>query len=332
MWLAWVQDYLSHTLCAAELNIDLLKQFSEMFDGFGNFAFGLTSRHVHNDWNALQVLDNQILEQIKYYKEEGNTMFILFGDHGSRAGGLRESLQGKLEERLPFLSITLPSSFKRSYPKFYNAMKYNSELLTTYFDVHATFRHILTYPSLPDTSVRGQSLFTKLPLNRTCASEGIEEHWCTCMAYKDVAISKPIVQKVALEMVKFMNSLVSQLNETKEICAAMKLERVFQAGVHLPNKKLQQFKNTKRDDVCDSCGVILDDKINADEADIKNYQLILTVLPSHGKFEINAKVDSEGVITVDPLISRINMYRDQPKCIATKYPHLRPFCYCLKNI
>jgi len=325
MWLAWNQDYHPYWLCSVEQNMEILREFSNMFERYGRFAFGLSSQYLHDRWNNLQVLDDAIVKQINYYKNEGNTMFVLLGDHGSRAGELRESLQGMLEERLPFLSITFPRWFKYKYPQLFDTLKHNRDLLITYFDVYATFRHILTYPLPPGPDVGGQSLFTRLPLNRTCASEGIAEHWCACLAYQDVSVEDPIVQRIGREIVSYMNRLLVE----QKSCAHINLERVLKAGVQIPNEKLQKFKDTKRDEVCDSCGVVLDESVETHKASIKTYQLVLTASPSGGKFEGNANVNSRGEITVDPLISRTNFYGDQPKCIATTFPHLRPFCYCL---
>eukprot|EP00111_Clytia_hemisphaerica_P010755 TCONS_00031414-protein len=331
MWLGWVQDYNHKHLCGAEQNIGLLKQFDEMFRYYGRFAFALTAKFCHDDPNTLQLMDQQTLDLIKYYKKEDNTIFILFGDHGSRAGKLRETLQGKLEERIPFLAMVVPSWLKVKHPEIHSALRYNTRAFTTYFDINAMFRHIVSYPKLPGPEVKGRSLFTRLPLNRTCASEGVEEHWCPCLTYKRISTTDENVNKIAQELIKFINKLYSHLNKERQTCATLKLDHIESAGLSTPNEKVQRFKNTKRDHVCDSCGVVLDSSmdIKQDKLAIKSYQLVFMVKPSGGKFEANAKMDSSGKITVDPLISRINMYRDQPKCIAATHPHLRPYCYCV---
>lgn len=73
-----------------------------------------------------------------------NTLLIIFADHGARFSGLRKTIQGKLEERFPFMSITTPKWFPGKYPDLYNNLVHNSRVLTSPFDVYATFRHIPT--------------------------------------------------------------------------------------------------------------------------------------------------------------------------------------------
>lgn len=56
---------------------------------------------------------------------------------------VRNSLQGKLEERLPFFSFIFPEAFKKRYSKEYAQFKENTNRLVTPFDVHETFLDIL---------------------------------------------------------------------------------------------------------------------------------------------------------------------------------------------
>lgn len=56
---------------------------------------------------------------------------------------IRETIQGKQEERLPFFSFAFPESFKKRFSQEYENFVKNSERLTTPFDIHATLKHIL---------------------------------------------------------------------------------------------------------------------------------------------------------------------------------------------
>ena len=175
---------------------------------------------------------------LKYYKHEGNTIFVLFGDHGSRAGALRETVQGKMEEQIPFLSISLPSWFKNKHPEFYKSMQRNTRRLTTYYDVFAMFRHVLTYPELPKgPEILGQSLFTDIPLNRTCASVGIKNHICSCFNYQNVLPNDKEAVMVTNAIINYMNQLFSFLNNKQKTCALLELKEIKSAGVNIPNNK-----------------------------------------------------------------------------------------------
>ena len=53
------------------------------------------------------------------------------------------TVQGKLEERLPMMSLTFPDAFKREHADLFENLVKNSDRLTTPFDLHETFLHLL---------------------------------------------------------------------------------------------------------------------------------------------------------------------------------------------
>lgn len=61
----------------------------------------------------------------------------------NRFAEVRNTLQGKLEERLPFFSFIFPEAFKKRYRKEYLQFKKNLHRLATPFDVHETFMDLL---------------------------------------------------------------------------------------------------------------------------------------------------------------------------------------------
>lgn len=75
------------------------------------------------------------------------TESILFGCNHvidfPRFAEVRKTLQGKLEERLPFFSFIFPEEFKQRYSKEYVRFKQNVKRLATPFDVHETFLDLL---------------------------------------------------------------------------------------------------------------------------------------------------------------------------------------------
>ena len=59
--------------------------------------------------------DQDFFDFLQYLKTNGhlnNTLLIVMGDHGSRYSEVRQTTQGKLEERLPMMSLTFPDNFK----------------------------------------------------------------------------------------------------------------------------------------------------------------------------------------------------------------------------
>ena len=89
---------------------------------------------------------------------------------------IRDSLQGKLEERLPFMSLLFPTSFKEKYPLQFAQLRANEERLTTPLDLHATLKDIVALDGKPSTILspkdgthpKGISLFKSIPAARTC--------------------------------------------------------------------------------------------------------------------------------------------------------------------
>lgn len=69
--------------------------------------------------------------------------FLLCNSLCFRFADVRNTLQGKLEERLPFFSFAFPDAFKKRYHKEYIVFRNNLNRLVTPFDVHETFLDIL---------------------------------------------------------------------------------------------------------------------------------------------------------------------------------------------
>lgn len=65
-----------------------------------------------------------------------------------RFATVRNTLQGKLEERLPFFSFVFPDWFKAKYSQQYQNFRDNLNTLSTPFDVHATLEDILSKSSI----------------------------------------------------------------------------------------------------------------------------------------------------------------------------------------
>ena len=93
---------------------------------------------------------------------------------------LRATEQGKFEERLPFVAVRVPDSFKERYPHAAANLRLNADRLTTPFDLHETLLDVLDMERPRNVTAgrpRGYSLFQDIPDNRTCADAAIEPHW-----------------------------------------------------------------------------------------------------------------------------------------------------------
>ena len=311
-------------------SISYTKCFYDQYKDVKKFSLTSIARLSHNSLNKVQLMDKDLANFFLHMKEMGHldhTMVIVFGDHGPRMSDARSSLAGKIEERQAFLSIIVPSWFKTEHKAAYNAMLNNTNIMTSHFDLYGTIKHVLTNPDVPKVRT-GQSLFVPIDSEkRNCKTAGVADHWCPCLGYKNVSIGDPFVRRLADKGVHFMNGLVSASAIPRTNCMQLELDKLIRAGTLGHNWKMESFRKTKGNSRCDSCMLVF--KKEKTKSPI-TYELVFTVKPSGGMYELSVRVNGEE-ISVDPNISRINRYGDQPKCIAAEFPHLRKYCYCKKQ-
>ena len=169
-------------------------------------------------------------------------------DHGARFSDVRQLVQGRYEERLPYVGMLFPWSFHQKYPTLIRIFKDNVKSLTTGFDLHATLKHLLELNSHGNDvfkTLHGTSLFSPIPVNRTCAEATIEPHWCSCLDWRKVKNNSEIALKATEHVIQHINDHV--IRSTAK-CQILKLKSLDSASVFLPNKKLLQFKGTKIQD------------------------------------------------------------------------------------
>ena len=313
------------------VSLEYLLSFFRAYKDKPKFSLITHSAISHDDQNAIGYVDNDlksILETLEKESFLNNTLLIIFGDHGARFSDLRKTIQGKLEERLPFMSITLPKWFTEKYPGLYSNLVQNSKVLTTPFDVYATLRHILSYPSYPSEITTGQSLFKRIDGNsRTCTNAGVEEHWCPCLNLEEVSTDEPLTRKLAEFVVKFMNNLMFQNAQLEKLCHKHVLKEIKSAFRDMPSEQMQLFLKSQRDSECDSCGLIYGDKSTNTLVHDTLYQLQFTTNPNEGFYEASIKL-KKGVPSLAGDVSRIDAYKNQPYCILEKFPLLLKYCYC----
>ena len=316
---------------AHNISLEYVLSFFRAYKDKPKFSLVTHADISHDDQNTIGYVDDDFKSNLQVLEKENflnNTLLIIFGDHGARFSDLRKTIQGKLEERLPFMSITLPEWFIEKYPDLHSNLVHNSKVLTTPFDVYATLRHLLSYPSYPSGITTGQSLFNKIDEDsRTCENAGVEEHWCPCLNLEDISTDEPLIKKLADFVVTHMNSLIFQKYQLGKLCRKLVLKEINSAFRDMPSEKMQLFAESRRDSDCDSCGLLFGDKSTNTLVDDTLYQLQFVTSPNEGFYEASIKL-KKGVPSLAGDISRIDAYKDQPYCIAEKFPLLRKYCYC----
>ena len=320
-----------------EVHLDLVKEFFESYPDKRKFAFTFQAEMTHGDCSLLQHFDDKVYKTLMDLEQKGhldNTLVILMGDHGARFSNFRAVEQGKLEERMPMMSVRLPPWFRQQYPEEMHNIKTNSKRLTSPFDIHATLMDLIEFkeefpgntgPHYERTKEqygeRGMSLLRPIPENRTCAQASIEPHWCACLQWTVIPSDYPIIKNISKTFLDHVKKLIKNVNT---LCHDLEIERVSKAVKFVPNQNLLKFKGN-----ADSDGFVpvMSDKVNVQNA---FYQLTLNTKPGGGQFEVTVtyKYETKEFILKTSDISRINKYGNDPSCIADKHPHLRQFCYC----
>lgn len=232
---------------AFKRRFNYLKSFYKGYADILKFSFSFLCLG-HEDFNDIGYAESDLIDLIQYFRAHGNvlnnTMLVLFGDHGTRWGDIRSTLIGELEERLPLISITLPSWFQRKYPSFVEKLKINTERLTTPYDVHATIKHLLSYPQRPNATL-GKSLFEEIELSRTCETASIPDHFCTCLNWKSVDTKDKHIVSSAVAAVEKINQLVGG-KELSNKCERLTL-KVIKAALNVDtNKAVKNYSGNKK--------------------------------------------------------------------------------------
>jgi hypothetical protein len=135
------------------------------------------------------------------------------------------------------------------------------------------------------------SLFEEIPINRSCSTEGISEHWCACTQH----IRIHNLQNIS----SFANFIVSEVNQL-----------LTPVSTHCKKLELDQILS------------VFERKTVDDE---KYYIISISVRPSRAIFEATIFLSNNQMRIVGE-ISRINEYGSQSNCINNSF--LQKYCYC----
>uniref|UniRef100_A0A0K8TC27 Uncharacterized protein n=1 Tax=Lygus hesperus TaxID=30085 RepID=A0A0K8TC27_LYGHE len=292
---------------------------------FGLFWFNGVS---HDYLNLPRIGDTLFRGMLDKLKEEGalkSTVLIGLSDHGIRWGDFRQTFQGFLEERLPLATIVLPESFMAKYPEDVESLTLNSRRLSTPFDIYKTLLDILykKYQSIPNNYTdepnrihfnphfkergHGISLFSKIPVNRTCTTAGIPPEWCACSTLQVVPTNITFAKRLARIAVKSINRRLRNATQ----CELLTLETVNAVWEDIPATLDVQSQYLFSD-----------------------YVVNFETSPGRGRFEarlrvrgsIDERMKPKSIIRLIGFISRLNMYKKDSYCVGA--PLLKLYCYC----
>ncbi|KAA3671684.1 uncharacterized protein DEA37_0008294 [Paragonimus westermani] len=351
--------------------LESLREFFHTYSHAPRFSLTFLSELIHEDPAYAVLLDTDLerllqeilnddnLEEGKDPDKEfgpsttqnqqrrfANTLVFLFADHGPRMGKARLSVQGKLEERLPLLSIILPKKFQRSWPQATRHLRANVNRLVTLFDVHATLVHLMDkqYGSSRahlnnrrPVPVHGRSLFTAISPSRTCAQAGIAPHWCTCLHWHNMnkpdrrAIRLPWSRKWPTMVSLAANAVTAYVNQQVDHMWYRKIPGVTGCSHLRLGEELLRFVHSK-----DIDGRIPEfDEHNVELNSIGSTILRLHLILNPGKAHFEATVGLGEAFVEDQSafrildINRLDVFEQQAWCLRShQWPEFRRFCVC----
>ncbi|CAB3245194.1 unnamed protein product [Arctia plantaginis] len=316
-----------------QLMLNITDQFLRL-DG-KKFIFTFIADITHDNFNMISTADNATVNLLKTLVERRvleDTLVMIMGDHGPRYANVRDTLQGKLEERLPLMGVLLPEKLKRKRPNIQAVLEENANALTTPHDIHATVLDVLDmkehnnpYKVEGADLPRGLTLLEPIPRNRSCSEAGIEPHWCACLNWHNVSETEPIYRKAVDAFIDYINSLTE---EVRSECIVRTWTETKWVMRQVANKRVLLFAGAK-----DADGYV--GNFNAKvKYESENYQIKVVVGPGRGVYEASMKylIKEDKFIINTRDISRTNAYGEEPSCISAKLPILNPYCYCKEYI
>ncbi|XP_064638766.1 uncharacterized protein LOC135494587 isoform X2 [Lineus longissimus] len=309
--------------------LDYGRDFFVKYHNVSKFGIIFHGELTHADNNPGEHIDTDLVKFLVALKSGhylDNTLLVVMSDHGARYSTVRHTIQGKLEERLPLMSLAFPKWFQKKYPASIKNLKDNVGKLTTPFDVYETLKDVLDSKRLetrPKYNDRGISVLKSIPRNRTCASAGIALHWCTCLRYEEVDTKDKLTRKAAAAVVTHMNKMTTN---HRDVCHELTLQNLFDAKMIIPNEQLLKYYNSFDNDHR------IANFTKKAQVDSAHFQITFDTAPSNALYEGTVLVDfKKGSYKVTSEISRINPYNKESHCVIDKYPELRKFCYCKKS-
>ncbi|XP_058447813.1 uncharacterized protein LOC131428135 [Malaya genurostris] len=260
---------------------------------------------------------SDLLEHMAAKNFFDKTAVILISDHGIRWGDYRNTYQGMMEERQPFLYLILPSWFQQKYPTAYRNLRQNRQRLTSPFDLYETLKDLVDLSSLTHTAIkkrstelletkpvpRGISLFMPIAPTRTCEDAGIAAHWCTCHDHKPIATNDYRVVTATRFTVESLNEMLKKYPQ----CSVLHLYTIEDASLGVSSEEILSKKPTNQ---------------------FSDISVRFVTRPGGAEFEATIRIDSRNQSSLTGSVSRTNLYGKQSYCVDDY--RMKLYCFCTR--
>lgn len=298
---------------SGERILNIAKDFAITFKNHSNFGFFWMNSFSHNEINSASGMDGKVRNFLRDITDAGvleNSLVVFLSDHGLRFGKIRYTRSGWLEERLPYIHISVPKWFQESYPLAFANLQDNIGKLTTPYDLYMTLQDVLVmsgkdHEIKPATGCpKCTSLFRKIDSDRSCEDASINQHWCTCTGYTSIDTKNATVLRAARFILEKLQSIKNSRGSESKRCAKMVLKHVISSSIS--NSISDWYKNNI-------------------------YLLIVLETSPAAVFEGTVEVVSSNNTSSLEFallggISRLDYYNQHSKCVNDSY--LKTLCYC----
>ena len=181
------------------------------------------------DINQVAAMDSELADWLKLMHREGlvqDKLVLVGGDHGNRFSRSRLSLGGRIEERMPFMAVSLPRKLEGGGKKA--ILEENADKLVSHFDLHKTIQSLLPSPAevQPSKNRTPISLLRPIPSNRTCGEAGVPPSYCICTPERYLSLRNPEARKATEALVREASRL---LKPYAHLCLPLGLSKLLEA-------------------------------------------------------------------------------------------------------
>ena len=151
------------------------------------FAHAMQAHYSVNPRRARDTIDGPLRELFGKL-DLANQITFLVGDHGLHFGDqLANGSTSDTAHKFPPFFLIIPKKLCRKYPDLSATLQKNQGVLLSAWDIHASLRHVLSYPAPFDGSHNtiGKSVFEAIPKSRTCSEAGVPLRMCGCLCWKE---------------------------------------------------------------------------------------------------------------------------------------------------
>ncbi|XP_053693115.1 uncharacterized protein LOC128741363 [Sabethes cyaneus] len=285
-----------------------------------SFALLWACTVTHDMLNYPSLIDEDYRSLLEHMEKEHfleNNAIILLSDHGLRWGSYRNTYQGMMEERQPFLFFILPRWFQQKYTTAYRNLRKNRQQLTSHFDLYETLKDLADLSSLSRATLkkrsmelletkpipRGISLFLPIAPTRTCEDAGIAAHWCTCHDHKPIATNDYRVITVTRYTVQSLNQMLKKYPQ----CSALHLYTIEDATLGISTEEIISKKPTNH---------------------FSDISVRFVTKPGGAEFEATIRIDSNNQSSLTGSVSRTNLYGKQSYCVDDY--RMKLYCFCAR--